>query len=183
MSPFSRFAILAILAAAAVSLVSAQENQVVTGFDVTTLAESKLPQALSDMTAVLDANTSKVYIHGGCNATDGNVYDSIAEVFTCGSISSSSYVFDISTRSFTELNPMPTARYRHAAVIINSQVWLVGGRNLTDSVVGDVDVRMRLLLLVCCRRLKTVSLSLCECMQYSCHFSSLEQCTIWLFFL
>lgn len=36
---------------------------------------------------------------------------------------------------------MPRGRYRHAAVAINNQLWLVGGRSLEDALLEDVDVR------------------------------------------
>jgi hypothetical protein len=112
----------------------------VTGFEVDVLENSPLPLSLSDMTAVVDSDSGKVYIHGGCDSVDGNVYDAITGEFTCNSTSATSLLFDIKTLEITSKAMMPIARYRHAAVFINNQVWLVGGRHLNDSLIGDVDV-------------------------------------------
>jgi len=37
---------------------------------------------------------------------------------------------------------MPQARYRHAAVVAQNKLWLIGGRTIpSDSIIADVDVR------------------------------------------
>jgi hypothetical protein len=118
----------------------AATSSAVTGFEVDVLENSPLPLPLSDMTAVVDSDSGKVYIHGGCDAADGNVYDAITGEFMCNSTSLTSLVFDIKSLEFTSKAAMPIARYRHAAVLVNNQVWLVGGRHVNDSLIGDVDV-------------------------------------------
>jgi hypothetical protein len=35
---------------------------------------------------------------------------------------------------------MPQARYRHAAEIIGSELWLIGGRDVEDNLITDIDV-------------------------------------------
>jgi hypothetical protein len=115
-------------------------SRLVTGFEVDVLENSPLPLPLSDMTAVVDSDSGKVYIHGGCDAADGNVYDAVTGEFMCNSTSTTSLLFDIKSLEFTYTAAMPVARYRHAAVLMNSQVWLVGGRHLNGSLIGEVDV-------------------------------------------
>lgn len=116
----------------------------VIGFRNETLT-SVLPESLSDMTAVLDATNAKVYIHGGCNAPLGNVYNAEFEFYGCDSLSNATHVFDLETRTFDDVPAsmtMPVARYRHAAVLVQGQIWIVGGRNLTDdALVETIDVR------------------------------------------
>lgn len=100
-----------------------------------------MPKALSDLTAVVSNSTSTVYLHGGCDAADGNRYDTARGKFVCASVSNATYRFDLVTATFTPLADMPAARFRHAAVLVNNQVWVVGGRDSNDSIVTTVHVR------------------------------------------
>ena len=102
-------------------------------------ATTKLPKPLSDVSASLGED-GLIYIAGGCDSTFGNQYDSELGTFRCSSVSSSFYAFDPETEKFIDLPDMPSARYRHAAVAINNQIWLVGGRDENDDVVGQVHV-------------------------------------------
>ena len=84
------------------------------------------------------------------DAPDGNAYVMFNETdggFICGSLSDSLYSFDLDTETFTELDTMPKARYRHSAVYVAAgsgehQLWLIGGRDIDDNVIPDVDVRI-----------------------------------------
>ena len=136
----SRWSSPLLLLGAATITVSAQK--VVTGFDFEIL-EARLPKPLSDITAVSDANAGKVYVHGGCDSVNGNKYNAEYGEFTCTSVSLTSYVFDLKTKEFSETAPMPVERYRHAAVLVNNQVWLLGGRDVNDTVIPTVDVRKK----------------------------------------
>ena len=101
---------------------------------------TKLPKPLSDLGVSLAPN-GLVYISGGCDDPSGNVFVSDGAFFACGSVSSSFYSFDPSTGAITALPDLPQERYRHASVVTSSSmVWLVGGRNLTDSLILEVDV-------------------------------------------
>lgn len=112
------------------------------GFDFETLS-TPLPEALSDFTAVLDEENGRAYLAGGCNAPDGNRFAEDVGGFVCESISSKMYIFDLVSWNFTETaSPMPVARYRHASVFVNNQVWLVGGRDLEDFLLPSVDVSL-----------------------------------------
>lgn len=102
-------------------------------------AETKLPKPLSDVSASVGQD-GLIYIAGGCDSAFGSQYSDEEEKFLCNSVSSSFYAFDPETEQFTTLPDMPAPRYRHAAVAINNQIWLVGGRDVDDQVQGEVHV-------------------------------------------
>jgi hypothetical protein len=111
----------------------------IVALNVTTLSSTRLPKPISDGTAVLQ--TKVIYLHGGCDSRQGNQFNNISGRFECGSVSNSSYAFSLSDLSFSKLPDMPTPRYRHAAVALQSQIVLVGGRSLSDELIATVDVR------------------------------------------
>ena len=98
---------------------------------VTETLSVKIPKPLSDLTAtVLDDD---VYLAGGCDNPDGNIFVADGNLFACPSVSSSLYRFNADDQTIEELPPMPRQRYRHAAVGIAGKIWLVGGRNADDN--------------------------------------------------
>lgn len=103
------------------------------------VVNAKIPQPLSDHTATL-ADNKLIYLAGGCNDPNGNTYNQEFEIFACGSVTTSFYSFDPSTNEFVTLPEMPRPRYRHAAVAVKDQIWVVGGRDLEDKLVEEVDV-------------------------------------------
>lgn len=104
-----------------------------------TEAGVRLPKAMSDVSAVVGPD-DLIYIAGGCDSPFGSQYNEEAESFRCNSVSDSFYAFDPETNEFAVLPVMPTPRYRHAAVSINNQIWIVGGRDANDDLVGTVHV-------------------------------------------
>jgi len=103
--------------------------------------ETKLPKPLSDMTATYAEFTSKIYIFGGCDSLNGNERASFdPTLFICGKVTDSAYAFDPMEESFVGLTSMPRERYRHSASLVNGKIWVVGGRNLEDEIVLEVDV-------------------------------------------
>jgi len=101
------------------------------GFLDTWRASAPLPVPLSDMSA----NTvgDKVYIFGGCSG------DQLG--YTCPSISSDVFIYDPAADSFDTLaGVLPRERYRHAAAVVGTKVYLLGGRDLNDDIVEEVDV-------------------------------------------
>ena len=60
--------------------------------------------------------------------------------FACGSLSNGFYSFDIITKQFETLTDMPRERYRHSSVVINDQVWVMGGRTLFDDLIPEADI-------------------------------------------
>jgi hypothetical protein len=100
---------------------------------------TKLPKPLSDVSASVGED-GLIYIAGGCDSAYGNQYDDSERGFRCKSVSKSFYAFDQEMERFIPLEDMPQPRHRHAAVAINNQIWVVGGRDAYDNVIGDVDV-------------------------------------------
>lgn len=114
------------------------ENGTVIGLDHEELS-TVLPKGLSDFTANKDIATGLVYISGGCDAPNGNVF--VDGEFICSNISKSLYSFDAKTETFDmSLPDMPVTRYRHAAVLIDGTLWIHGGRHVNDTVISNVDV-------------------------------------------
>lgn len=101
---------------------------------------NRLPKPLSDFTATLIPGTSTVLLAGGCDSETGNVFVPDWSAFVCFSLSNKLYSYDIKTDQYNELADLPSARARHAAVIANNQLWLIGGRNDGDGLVGALDV-------------------------------------------
>jgi len=62
--------------------------------------------------------------------------------FACLSLSNQLVTFDIATERVVSTVDMPTARYRHAAVFVDQRLWLVGGRDEEDGLIGTVDVSL-----------------------------------------
>jgi hypothetical protein len=108
------------------------------GFRFYALAEG-LNKGISDLTATKDEVSDMVYLAGGCDSPNGNELS--GEYFACKSISDSLILFDHSSESFNyNLPKLPRARYRHAALIMDRHLWLVGGRDLEDTLIREVDV-------------------------------------------
>lgn len=121
-------------------LASAHEEDIV-GFTFSMLEGVRLPKPLSDFTISFDETSQIAYIAGGCDAEQGNVYLEEIGTFVCFSSSTALYAFDRSTNSFQTLAPMPVARYRHGAALLNGKIWLLGGRDTeADVLLPTVDV-------------------------------------------
>ena len=103
--------------------------------------DTKLPKPLSDLTATV-GHDNLIYLAGGCDSPLGYQYTEEAQGFQCDSVSDSFYSFDPKTKEFETLPSMPSPRFRHAAVAINNQIWIVGGRDRNDQVAGTVLVSL-----------------------------------------
>lgn len=59
----------------------------------------------------------------------------------CPSISDEVMVYSPKSDSYTTSNTtMPRARYRHAAVVVDTDVYVFGGRDINDGLISEVDV-------------------------------------------
>ena len=105
-----------------------------------TLSKTALPTNISDHTATLINN--QVYIAGGCNDTEGNVYNATVGSFSCLSVGQNFWLFDVETQAITILPDLPSPRYRHAAAAMNGQIWIMGGRDVVDNIITTVDVSL-----------------------------------------
>jgi hypothetical protein len=100
----------------------------------------KLPKGLSDMTATANPSDGLIYIAGGCDAENGNVYNMATTYFDCSSITNAFYSFNPIAKEFQTLPSMLRERNRHAAAISQNRLWLIGGRNQASDVVFEIDV-------------------------------------------
>eukprot|EP00980_Cylindrotheca_fusiformis_P015678 scaffold4518_cov149-Cylindrotheca_fusiformis.AAC.13 len=102
--------------------------------------DATLPKAVSDHTAVRSPGDGLIYLAGGCDSADGNVWNADAKTFLCGSVTDSFYSFDPVENQFKTLASLPQARYRHSSAVADNKVWVIGGRNLDDDLVAGIDV-------------------------------------------
>lgn len=112
----------------------------------------KMPFPLSDMMANYydggsdDGSGNKkkeiIIITGGCNAPNGNerVNFGDGDLFACMSTSNKTLIFDPYENTFVIMDDMPHERQRHAATIIDDNLYLLGGRDSNDELVTAIDV-------------------------------------------
>mmetsp|Transcript_15276 Transcript_15276/g.22548 ORF Transcript_15276/g.22548 Transcript_15276/m.22548 type:complete len:407 (-) Transcript_15276:120-1340(-) len=91
----------------------------------------------SDMTATT-VSSSHIIIAGGCDNEEGNIQGD--GYFYCPSITNTVEKYILATGTISTVTSAPRARYRHAAVLIDSYIWLIGGRDVEDNIITAVDV-------------------------------------------
>ena len=78
---------------------------------------------------------------GGCDSTQGNVWNAESKQFECGSLSDSIYEFDDDTLEYKLAGQLSSPRDRHATVNINDEYLLIlGGRDASYGLVDTADV-------------------------------------------
>jgi len=100
----------------------------------------KLPSPLSDFGIALNEGLAHVYLAGGCNSETGDEFVADFGEFACLSLSNQLVTFDLNSETVIASVDMPAPRYRHAAVFADQRLWLVGGRDVEDLLIGTVDV-------------------------------------------
>lgn len=104
-----------------------------------TLDGGVLPKPISDHSASL-ASSGKIYLSGGCDEKNGNVWNDEAKMFLCYSLSDSFFSYDPEEKLFQTLDNLPRKRYRHGSAFVGNQIWLTGGRDDMDNLIPEVDV-------------------------------------------
>lgn len=105
-----------------------------------------MPYKVSDIvgTFVQGANGDEdgfIILTGGCDHENGNVKgEGDDKYFYCNSVTKKALKFDPFGNYFTELKSAPRERYRHAAVAIGQKVFLIGGRDVKDALVAEIDI-------------------------------------------
>jgi len=104
------------------------------------IARAPLPFPRSDMTAtaVETDTSSEIFVIGGCSKDQ--IWLADAGMYICPEITNKCTVFTPADNQHAVCEPAPRARYRHAAALVNGSVWLVGGRDINDAIVQEVDV-------------------------------------------
>lgn len=85
-----------------------------------------------------------IVITGGCNSPKGNerVNFDGEDLFSCLSTSNKTLKFDPFANTFEELAEAPHERQRHAAVVMDGELYVLGGRDSNDDLVAAIDVRI-----------------------------------------
>lgn len=91
---------------------------------------ASMPIEISD--TVAETIGDKIYITGGCSGDQ----DGLA----CPSLNSRVVIFDPIQETFKLGASAPRPRYRHSTGVVGNKLYVVGGRDLTDAVISEVDV-------------------------------------------
>eukprot|EP00590_Aulacoseira_subarctica_P012285 CAMPEP_0172419514 /NCGR_PEP_ID=MMETSP1064-20121228/5938_1 /TAXON_ID=202472 /ORGANISM="Aulacoseira subarctica , Strain CCAP 1002/5" /LENGTH=303 /DNA_ID=CAMNT_0013159033 /DNA_START=98 /DNA_END=1006 /DNA_ORIENTATION=+ len=93
-----------------------------------------------------------IYLIGGCadqtrsqqfelKQRDSNLNFRPGEIFpSCWDVSSTTLTYDPLLQLFSKRKDSLRKRYRHGAVVINGNIWVIGGRNSADDLVKEVDM-------------------------------------------
>jgi len=79
-----------------------------------------------------------IYLTGGCLGPQ--VCDATTCVCSCASITNTVEVFYPGNKTFARLASMPRDRYRHSTEPLNGLIYVLGGRDLSDALITQVDV-------------------------------------------
>lgn len=104
--------------------------------DAQWLTKSPMPTARSDLTA----NTvgDYIYVIGGCSTNQ--LCPPGAGYCFCQQLTNVTEAYHPSTDSWATLAEAPRPRYRHGAAVIGNKLYLIGGRDLTDAIIQQIDV-------------------------------------------
>jgi hypothetical protein len=112
----------------------------------------KMPFPVSDVMANYMAGNDEdedgfIIITGGCDSINGNERITIdngnnetLDLFECMSITNATLKFDPRQNTFTRMADAPHARGRHAAAVVQGELYLFGGRDAADNLVSAIDV-------------------------------------------
>lgn len=83
-----------------------------------------------------------IVITGGCNSLKGNERLTVdgKDLFACVSSSNATLKFDPFLNSFEIMMDAPHERQRHAAAVMNGELYVLGGRDSNDTLVTAIDV-------------------------------------------
>ena len=99
--------------------------------------EQPMPFAVSDQSATTLGDA--IYLVGGC-IQDQESHPTEAGWYVCPRIGNATLRFDVLDGTYTRLADAPRERYRHAAVGLGEKVYVLGGRDVNDTLVTAVDV-------------------------------------------
>jgi len=102
----------------------------------TWLDKQRMPTKRSDLTAVTIGQ--QIIVSGGCNESQICPIDS-SSCF-CTSVTYITEAYQPLTDNWITLPDMPIPRYRHAAAVVGNFMYLIGGRDINDTIIQTVDV-------------------------------------------
>lgn len=127
----------ATICVAAVAAVSADRVSYVAEnvlYDIAWKNKSDMPIAMSDATASVVNGT--VYIIGGCDSVYGNSNKS--GIFECSDLAKHVLIYHPHNDTWMFGRDMPYERYRHAAVVVGDDIYVVGGRGRKEAITRGV---------------------------------------------
>eukprot|EP00747_Dinoflagellata_sp_TGD_P187377 gnl/TRDRNA2_/TRDRNA2_44995_c0_seq1.p1 gnl/TRDRNA2_/TRDRNA2_44995_c0~~gnl/TRDRNA2_/TRDRNA2_44995_c0_seq1.p1 ORF type:complete len:403 (-),score=55.38 gnl/TRDRNA2_/TRDRNA2_44995_c0_seq1:48-1256(-) len=95
-----------------------------------------LPVAISDATASTVGST--IYLIGGCDSPKGNEAVPGSEYHSCLDISEKVMKYDAVGNEWSYGDAMPYPRFRHAATVVGTDIYIIGGRDVQDGLVKTV---------------------------------------------
>jgi hypothetical protein len=94
----------------------------------------QLEEPVSDMTATTVGDS--IIIAGGC--VSGNQF--LDGGYYCAEVTADTFVFNPVNKVFSSAGSLIGPRYRHAAVELDGKVYLVGGKDVLENYVPQVEV-------------------------------------------
>ena len=137
MSPPHAAVALALAALAALAPAARAHDHATAVLPSSWTAVAPMPSRRSDMTATAVGAT--VYVVGGC-ADDQVACDWWDGCSYCPSVTDELLVYDADADRWTAGARAPRARYRHAAAHAAGLLYVIGGRDVDDNLVAEVDV-------------------------------------------
>lgn len=95
-----------------------------------------MPTKRSDASAGTVGN--KIIIAGGCD-TD-QICPQDLDVCICTSVTSKAEAYLPDVDQWTTLPSMPQARFRHASAVVGNNLYVLGGRDVNDTIIQSLDV-------------------------------------------
>ena len=96
-----------------------------------------LPTAVADVTATVLPSQNMIVLVGGC---DGGQSCSSGPFCGCTNVTNAVQIYNPSTETWMVGPPAPSPRFRHSAALIDSKLYILGGRDIADNVLASVDV-------------------------------------------
>jgi len=102
----------------------------------TWISKKSMPTKRSDISA--GSFDDKIVIAGGCDTDQKCPID--LEFCFCDSVSIKTEAYLPDTDEWVTLSNMPQARFRHGAAVVGKKMYLIGGRDINDTIIKVVDV-------------------------------------------
>jgi len=97
---------------------------------------TSMPTPRSDLSAVV-VNNAFVLVAGGCVS---QTCPAELSYCTCQAVTTKLEAFYPTNSTWITLAPLPRQRFRHGAAVVNGKMYLIGGRDNTDTIITEVDV-------------------------------------------
>jgi len=103
-------------------------------YDIEWKSKADMPLAVSDATA--SVVNGAVYVIGGCDSAYGNTNRN--GTFECTDLAKHVLIYSPQNNTWRSGSDMPYERYRHAAVVVGEDIYVVGGRGRKEAITRGV---------------------------------------------